>query len=97
MNKEQVYDEKINPLMAQIIAICQEHNIAVVASFHTPNDDDEDLFCATCIPDENGSFPYYLAELSSVINRSLRGGDGPVMMMTTTDADGVKTMTAILP
>lgn len=47
MNKEQVYDEKIVPLMAQIIDICHEHNIGMVADFEIPNDEDQDLWCCT--------------------------------------------------
>jgi hypothetical protein len=33
MNKEQIYDERIDPLMAQILAIAQEGGIAMLASF----------------------------------------------------------------
>ncbi len=32
--KEQVYDEQINPLMAQIIEICKQHKIALLANFN---------------------------------------------------------------
>lgn len=32
-DNEQVYDERISPLMAQIIAICKEHEIPCVATF----------------------------------------------------------------
>lgn len=32
-DKERVYDEKIHPLMAQIIAICEEHAIPIAATF----------------------------------------------------------------
>lgn len=47
-NKETVYDEQINPLMAQIIAICKEHKIPMVASFEygRRGDADSDL-CST--------------------------------------------------
>lgn len=48
-NKEQVYDDDINPLMAQIIAICQEHNIAMLASFAIPTPNDPGLRCTTKI------------------------------------------------
>ena len=41
--KEQVYDDQINPLMAQIIAICKEHKIAFIANFRL----DEDLACTS--------------------------------------------------
>lgn len=96
MNKEAIYDEQIDPLMAQIIAICREHKIPVVAVFHTPNEDDQDLFCATRSPDENGKFPGYMAELSFVVTRAIKGGGNP-LMMTVEHGDGSKTMTAIIP
>jgi hypothetical protein len=32
-DNEAVYDDQINPLMAQIIAICKEHEIPFLASF----------------------------------------------------------------
>lgn len=38
---EQVYDEKINPLMAQIIAICKEHNMPFLATFVYEIDEEE--------------------------------------------------------
>ncbi len=31
---EAVYDEQISPLMARIIAVCKEHGMPMVASFH---------------------------------------------------------------
>ena len=33
MTKEQIYDEQINPLMAQILDICKCQNLSMVASF----------------------------------------------------------------
>jgi hypothetical protein len=45
MSKETVYDEQINPLMAQIIEICKEHKIAALANFRL----DEDLCCTTAL------------------------------------------------
>lgn len=47
--KEQVYDDEIAPLMAQIIAVCNDHKIAVVAQFHVPNADDAGLVCSTVL------------------------------------------------
>jgi hypothetical protein len=32
-DKEAIHDEQIAPLMTQIIAICKEHNIPMVAQF----------------------------------------------------------------
>jgi len=33
-DKEQIYDEKISPLMTQIIQICKENDIKMVADFY---------------------------------------------------------------
>lgn len=49
--KEDVYDEQIAPLMAQIIAICKEHRIPLVAQFnYAATDEDGPSFCTTIIP-----------------------------------------------
>ena len=96
MSKEDIYDEQIFPLMGKILEICQEHKIAMVASFATPSDGDEDLFCSSRLPDENGEFPGHLSELSKIVSKSIRGGGGPMLMMTTENADGTKTITAIV-
>lgn len=52
--KETIYDEQINPLMAQILAICKEHNIEMVASFALDDgdgdgDEDEGLMCSSYV------------------------------------------------
>lgn len=49
--KEEAYDEQINPLMAQIIKICNENGIPFVASFQlaTAEEDEEgEFFCTSC-------------------------------------------------
>lgn len=60
--KEEIYDSQINPLMAQIIAICKEHKIAHVCSFALGMDEgDGELLCTStnlleqCEPPENFS------------------------------------------
>ncbi len=45
MSKESIYDERINPLMAQIIEICKEHKIAMLADFML----DDDLKCTSAL------------------------------------------------
>lgn len=54
MNKEQIYDESISPLLAQIISTCQKHGIAMVASFALPTTEDPGLFCTSLLPDGEG-------------------------------------------
>lgn len=70
MTKEQVYDEKISTLMAQIIGICEANHIAMIASFALPTEEDPNLLCTTCLPDENGTAP-----ISYRLSRKLIVGD----------------------
>lgn len=45
-DNESVYDEQIAPLMKQIIAICKEHSIPMLATFvYAP-----EQFCTTSLP-----------------------------------------------
>ena len=51
--KEDVYDEQISPLMTQIIAICKEHRIPLVAQFNYANEPDAGpRMCTTILPAE---------------------------------------------
>ena len=47
--KEQVYDAKIFPLMAQIIEICKRAKIPMVANFQLSLPGEEDLRCTTAL------------------------------------------------
>jgi hypothetical protein len=51
--KEAFYDEKISPLMTQIITLCKEAKINMLADFSLGYDEeiDETLFCTTAMPD----------------------------------------------
>ena len=51
--KEPFYDERISPLMSQIIALCKEAGINMAAQFSLGYDEDADstLFCTTVLPD----------------------------------------------
>lgn len=48
---EAVYDEQISPLMAQIIAVCKEHRMPMVASFLYRRDGGPDAYdaCSTSL------------------------------------------------
>ena len=37
MSKESIYDDKIDPLMTQIIEICKENKIPIICSFALDN------------------------------------------------------------
>ncbi len=46
MNKEEIYDEKISPLVKRIAAICEESKIATIMAFAIPSDYDDGLRCS---------------------------------------------------
>jgi hypothetical protein len=87
MNKEQIYDEQINPLMAQIIKICDENNIPLVFSAQlTTDEEDGAMFCTTfnlpdgthqCLKDAASTIYRQRPEaLSMIITKSpTTGGD----------------------
>lgn len=52
MNKEEIYDEEISPLMAQILDICKTHKIGMVASFALPTSDDAALRCTSALTED---------------------------------------------
>jgi hypothetical protein len=56
MNKEQIYDEKIAPLMQQVLEICMANNIAMISDFEIPNDEDPHLCCTSNLPGDDGLF-----------------------------------------
>lgn len=68
---EQVYDEKIAPLMTQIIAICKEHRIPVVASFAYARNADEDdtALCTTVLPFEGREVDSFVEAARAVYRR----------------------------
>ncbi|MCR1319987.1 hypothetical protein NR352_23975 [Enterobacter soli] len=46
-NLESIYDEQIRPLMQQIIAICSEHGMPMIASFAYENSEEKGRNCCT--------------------------------------------------
>lgn len=69
MSRESVYDEKIFPLMGEIIAICKENEIPMAAFFELDRtegeEDDDPLFCST-IMDEH-AFTDRLTKAGAVV------------------------------
>lgn len=57
MNKEQVYDGEIAPLMHEILRICKRNGIACVASFAIPTPGDDSLAVSSSTPDGNNKRP----------------------------------------
>ena len=100
MNKEQIYDDQISPLMQQIIKICVDNGIAMMASYDIahdeggPNGEDcSTLTCSTLLPDGDGKHNQLFVQASAHIRR---GGRPAPMMITTDHGDGSKTMTAVI-
>jgi hypothetical protein len=93
MNKEQIHDEQISPLMAQIIEICKEHKIAFVASYAIPTEDDDTLRCSSALLGREYGAP---DEFKRAWKELKPGGRGGVMMLRAVDGDGNLTITAIL-
>ncbi|WP_149086947.1 hypothetical protein [Pseudomonas prosekii] len=100
MNKEKVYDDQISPLMQQIIGICKDQGIAMVASFDIahdgqgPNGEDcTSLVCSSLLPDGDGEPNQLFTQAHALIRRGRRPSP---MMITTEHGDGSKTMTAII-
>ena len=100
MNKEQAYDSLISPLMLQIISICKDQGIAMMASFDIahdgegPNGEDcSGLVCSSLLPDGNGEPNQAFMQANAFIRRGRRPSP---MMITTDHSDGSKTMTAII-
>ena len=92
-NKEQVYDEQISPLMAQIIKICQTHKIAFLASFSIPTEAEPELACSTVLLEDDFKPPASFLAAWKALRPARRA---PVLMLSTEHADGSKTMTAIV-
>jgi hypothetical protein len=100
MNKEQIYDAKISPLLQQIIAVCRENGIAMMASFDIAHDGEgpngEDcsrLTCNTLLPDADGQHNPLFVHANAHISRN--GRPAP-MMITTSREDGSKTIAAVI-
>lgn len=84
-SKEAIYDDEISPLMAQILEVCKARGISMVAHFAIPTEDEPDLVCTSCLPDETGEFGSSVKPAYDAIMR--QRGEPPVML-TTRDADG---------
>lgn len=70
-DKEKVHDEQISPLVNQIIAICKEHQIPMLATFCYANDpaadDDNTKYCTTALPGPENFWPEEISEAKHII------------------------------
>ncbi len=67
MNKEQVYDKMIYPLLEDVVNICREHGIAMVTAFEVPTDEKPNQIVTTIVPDGEGYNGFMHAEALSII------------------------------
>jgi len=73
MTKEQIYDTDIYPLMGKILGICQEHKIAMVASFALePSDTEHEdgtgpMMCTSAILTDGCDPPEVFIEMKDLI------------------------------
>ena len=93
MNKEQIYDSEIAPLMAKIIATCQTHKIAMLCDFAIGHEDDEGLKCTTALLQDELNPPKEMLRALELLRPKQHSS---VMMITATKPDGSKTLTAVL-
>jgi len=85
-DNEEVYDERISPLMARIIEICTEHGIPMLATFeYAPGD-----LCTSRIPVDDESSVF--AEAMRVI----RPPSAPPMTFRVVHGDGSQTVTTVI-
>lgn len=105
MNKEEIYDSQVSPLMRQVIQIARDNGIAMIASFAIghedggPNGEDAtSLTVTTHLPDGDDKFDARFSKSANTIRNGLPlpGSAGSVMHMTTTKPDGSKILTAII-
>lgn len=101
MNKEEIYDAQISPLMLQIIEICKSKGIAMIASFDIghdgegPNGEDcTGLLCSSLTPDGDGNPNPAFQQAFGLIKRGRYASPG--LHVTTQHADGTRTLAAII-
>ncbi|HEM7897003.1 TPA: hypothetical protein U2L33_001035 [Burkholderia cenocepacia] len=94
VTKEQIYDEQISPLMTQIIAICKQHKIPIVASFFTPSGDDPELAVTTALLGNGFEAPKNFSNALRELRPELFGG--APLMLRTDHGDGSTTLTAVI-
>lgn len=87
-DKEEVYDNEIAPLMAQIIAICKREQLPMVAQFYLKEqqeDDGEPMYCSTVIlPAKSEMNAEAYDQLRCVSNAMKYGPNGKPFVMAAT-------------
>ena len=84
---------EIEEHMKEIIRICKENKIAVVAQFAIPNDEDDGVLCTTTLTTKEYDPPAHMIEATAFLSN---GGRPPTMNMTVESANGDQTHIAVL-
>jgi hypothetical protein len=92
MSREAIYDAQISPLMAQIIAICKEHKIPMLADFDLNSEETPELKCTSCLLDSGWEPAEAMMQAYAVLRPTTR----LPFMLTVDHGDGRKEITAIL-
>lgn len=74
MTKAEIYDEQIRPLVDQMVKICEDNDIAVIASFDAPPESDGGLGVFTLIPRKAG-IPTFYEEVANMLGLPARTED----------------------
>ena len=78
MNKSQIYDEKISPLMKDIVEICRRNDIEMVAVFGVETPSEPDLVCSSAVHSVIGArnpvIECFIRVVQSSIRRTVQGG-----------------------
>lgn len=85
MNKEEIYDEQIAPLMTQIINICKTNKIAMVMQFAIPSPDNDDLLCTTALAAKEYNPPDHMVEATIFLRNA---GQSAPFAITTKNGEG---------
>lgn len=101
MNKEQIYDSRISPLMLQILEICKAEGIAMISSFDIghdgegPNGEDcTGLLCTSLTPDGEGNPNPTFQQAFGLIRRGRHASHA--LHIATQHTDGTRTLAAII-
>lgn len=93
LTREEAYDSKISPLVAEIIAICKEHKIQFLANFEIGDEDDPGLQCTTNVFGDD----WQPSEAMKMAYANLRPRSSSPLMVTTRNGAGqITNITAIM-
>ena len=70
MNREEIYDKEIEPLMTQIHNICEKKDINMLAEFYIPTDERPKLSVSTIVIDDLERIPEYSRDFAHNLHKN---------------------------